>query len=128
MYEKILHDQLKFNPNVNISDGGKDIMKQLLRKDVLSRLGSSETDFAEIKTHPFFDDIDWKDLIEKKIPPPWIPKLDSLTDLRHIDPEFTKEKISESVGRSLMDSHLNATSSTAFTGFTYIGDSKLDQN
>lgn len=129
MYSKILNDQLRLNPILSISDGAKDIIKQLLRKDVLCRLGSSEADFAEIKIHLFFDDINWQDLINKKIPPPWIPNLDSLTDLRHIDPEFTKEKISESVGRSLMDRHLgDANSYWAFDGFTYIGESKLDQN
>lgn len=129
MYSKILNDQLRLNPILSISDGAKDIIKQLLRKDVICRLGSSEADFEEIKIHLFFDDINWQDLIDKKIQPPWVPKLDSLTDLRHIDPEFTKEKISESVGRSLMGSQLaDQNSSSAFDGFTYIGKSKLDTN
>ena len=31
------------------------------------RLGGGEADVAEIKTHPFFDSINWEDLVAKKV-------------------------------------------------------------
>ncbi|KAF6727302.1 Serine/threonine-protein kinase Sgk3 [Oryzias melastigma] len=44
----------------------------LLEKDGTHRLGSID-DFNEIKEHNFFSSINWDDLVQKKIPPPFIP-------------------------------------------------------
>lgn len=93
-------------------------------KDPAQRLGASEDDFMEIQEHPFFSDISWEDLVEKRIPVPWLPELESKTDLKHIDPEFTQEQVSASLGKSLVSSCRNFQNS-AFTGFTYIPDSNL---
>ena len=49
------------------------------------RLGSSANDANEIKTHPFFKDIDWDLLVQKKIQPPFRPKITHPKDLRHFD-------------------------------------------
>ncbi len=65
------------------------------------------------------------DLIEKRIPVPWIPNLDSETDVKHIDPEFTREQISASLGKSLVSSYRNAGPNSAFNGFTYIPEMSL---
>ena len=93
-------------------------------KDPTQRLGASEDDFLEIQDHPFFSDIMWDDLVEKRIPVPWIPDLESKTDLKHIDPEFTQEQVPASLGQSLVSSYRNFQSS-AFTGFTYVPDSNF---
>ena len=92
------------------------------------RLGASELDFREIRDHPFFSEISWTDLLEKKIPVPWLPDLESETDLKHIDPEFTQEAVSASLGTSLATNGLyNSAQNMPFAGFTYISDSNFDK-
>lgn len=49
------------------------------------RLGHSESDSHEIKIHPFFKDIDWDQVSEKKYSPPFKPKLLNEQDLRYFD-------------------------------------------
>lgn len=95
-----------------------------MRKEQYKRLGNSENDFLEIRNHPFFTEIFWQDLIEKKIPVPWIPDLESQTDLKHIDPEFTREQVPSSLGKSLVNSMRNGPNS-AFSGFTYVPEKNL---
>jgi hypothetical protein len=97
-----------------------------LQKEQYRRLGSSEADFIELRDHAFFESISWTDLLEKRIPVPWIPNLDSETDLKHIDPEFTREQISSSLGKSLTSSNHNGQNS-AFSGFTYVPEMNLNQ-
>ena len=99
---------------------------KLLQKEQHRRLGSSESDFIEIRDHAFFHDLSWADLIENRIPVPWIPDLDSTTDLKHIDPEFTREQVSSSLGKSLISSYRNGQNS-AFSGFTYVPEKNLNQ-
>ena len=43
--------------------------------------------------HAFFSSIDWSDLVQKKIPPPFKPKVKSDTDTRYFDSEFTGESV-----------------------------------
>jgi len=47
-------------------------------------LGSIK-DAEEVKSHPFFAEVDWKLLHEKKIDPPFKPKLNGPKDLRFFD-------------------------------------------
>jgi hypothetical protein len=53
----------------------------------LKRLGSKGVD--EILNHPFFKDIDWHDVYNKKYIPPFKPKLRNKMDLRHISSSYT---------------------------------------
>lgn len=43
--------------------------------------------------HAFFSSIDWSDLVQKKIPPPFKPQVTSDTDTRYFDSEFTGESV-----------------------------------
>ena len=99
-----------------------------MQKEQYLRLGASELDFNEIKDHPFFAGLAWQDLLDKKLPVPWMPDLESETDLRHIDPEFTSEEVSASVGTSLATNGLynSSAQNMPFAGFTYVPDSNLD--
>jgi hypothetical protein len=90
----------------------------LLEKDQSKRLGAGELDFVELRDHIFFAEINWLDLVEKRIPVPWTPELESTKDLKHIDPEFTREQVPGSLGTSLIGQRDNA-----FKGFTYVNNS-----
>ena len=92
-----------------------------MQKDDSERLGANEADFNELRDHEFFCDISWNDLLEKRIPVPWIPNINSNTDIQHIDPEFTRESIPESLGKSLL---ANRDRDAIFKDFTYAPESE----
>ena len=48
---------------------------QLLTRDPTRRLGSGKGDAEEIKRHPFFKDVNWDDVVNKRIPPPYFPQI-----------------------------------------------------
>lgn len=48
---------------------------QLLTRDPARRLGSGKTDAEEIKRHPFFKDVNFDDVLNKRIPPPYFPTI-----------------------------------------------------
>ena len=49
--------------------------KQLLRKNVEKRLGSSEKDAEDVKKQTFFRGIDWDGLLKKRVRPPFVPSI-----------------------------------------------------
>ena len=71
---------LKFPSNVKVSNEVKDLMSGLIN-DVDKRLGYNGAD--EIKKHPWFREIDWKNL--KKMKPPFLPKVNSNDDTRYFE-------------------------------------------
>ncbi len=55
---------------------------QLLTRDPTRRLGSGKSDAEEIKRHPFFKDVNFDDVLHKRIPPPYFPTIVRLFALR----------------------------------------------
>ncbi|GAA47566.1 protein kinase N, partial [Clonorchis sinensis] len=68
------------------------IMRRLMRRNVNQRLGSSSEDAAEVKRQPFFRNLDFDALLERKIPPPFVPTLKGAEDVSNFDEEFTREQ------------------------------------
>ena len=70
--EEIFHNiefgELKI-PNY-ISKNTADLLRKLLERDPLKRLGGSKKDAQEIKEHPYFKDVDWIKKKKKEIKPP----------------------------------------------------------
>lgn len=98
MYDNILHKPLKFRGNM--SSQAKDLLGHMLQKDKTERLGCKE-DFKEVKKHIFFSDINWEKLNRREIKPPYNPNVNGQMDLRHFDPDFIKEPVPASVGKSV---------------------------
>lgn len=71
---------LKFPSNVKVSEEVKDLMSSLMN-DVDKRLGYNGAD--EIKKHPWFRGVDWKNL--KGMKAPFIPKVNSDQDTRYFE-------------------------------------------
>uniref|UniRef100_H2TDP9 Serine/threonine-protein kinase Sgk1 n=1 Tax=Takifugu rubripes TaxID=31033 RepID=H2TDP9_TAKRU len=118
MYDNILHKPLGMRPGA--SNTAWSLLQGLLEKDGTHRLGSIN-DFEEIKAHSFFYSINWDDLVQKKIPPPFTPK-NSFSDISNFDPEFTEEMVPKSVCWSQEHSIVNASvmeADDAFVGFSY---------
>ncbi|SNX86869.1 probable protein kinase C [Melanopsichium pennsylvanicum] len=68
------------------------ILEKLLTRDPAKRLGSGPTDAEEIKAHPFFRDVNWDDMFNKRVAPPFCPTLKNPSDTSWFDTEFTSEK------------------------------------
>ncbi|KAG8513878.1 Serine/threonine-protein kinase Sgk3 [Galemys pyrenaicus] len=119
MYDNILHKPLSLRPGVSLTAWS--ILEELLEKDRQNRLGAKE-DFLEIQNHPFFESLNWTDLVQKKIPPPYNPNVAGPDDIRNFDTAFTEETVPYSVCVSSDYSIVNASvleADDAFVGFSY---------
>jgi len=67
------------------------ILQKLLMRDPERRLGSGEMDAEEVKTHPYFRNVNFDDIYHKRVPPPFLPQLQHSTDTSNFDQEFTRE-------------------------------------
>eukprot|EP00123_Amoebidium_parasiticum_P018404 comp24192_c0_seq1/m.44371 comp24192_c0_seq1/g.44371 ORF comp24192_c0_seq1/g.44371 comp24192_c0_seq1/m.44371 type:complete len:891 (-) comp24192_c0_seq1:514-3186(-) len=95
------------------------IVKQLLVRDPTKRLGYSERDAKEIKEHVFFASVNWDDMLNKRVPPPFVPVLSDPRDVSNFDREFTAEAptVTPTEGPSLLPEE-----QAEFSGFSYTAD------
>uniref|UniRef100_A0AAV2LPI9 non-specific serine/threonine protein kinase n=1 Tax=Knipowitschia caucasica TaxID=637954 RepID=A0AAV2LPI9_KNICA len=91
LFELILMEEIKF-PRT-LSADAKSLLSGLLIKDPNKRLGGGPDDAKEIMRHSFFNAVDWQDVYDKKLVPPFMPQVSSETDTRYFDEEFTAQTI-----------------------------------
>ena len=75
-----------------------------------------------IKNHPFFKEIDWAKLAQKKIDPPLIPTVTDELDTQHFDEEFTKMNFADSMNSSaniIDNDDQRMTRARNFSSFSY---------
>ena len=89
IYDAILAGDVSY-PTA-MSEDSVTILKALLLIEPASRLGSGPTGAEEIKNHPFFKGINWTDVYEKKLTPPFIPNISESTNVGNFDSEFTTQ-------------------------------------
>ena len=87
LFHTIKNGQVKFYSY--LSKEAVDLLEKFFIKDPEKRLGSGPNGLQDIKSHPFFANINWDSILAKKIKPPFTPKLKSETDTKYIDREFT---------------------------------------
>ncbi|KAJ3393354.1 Serine/threonine kinase [Entophlyctis sp. JEL0112] len=104
IFDAILHDDVLFPANMN-KDAADLLRKveeyiciqflnkaqQLMAKDPNSRLGGGVNDAEDIKGHQYFSSVNWDDVLNLRIPPPFFPTIKSASDTSNFDEEFTKE-------------------------------------
>uniref|UniRef100_A0A4W5QC90 non-specific serine/threonine protein kinase n=1 Tax=Hucho hucho TaxID=62062 RepID=A0A4W5QC90_9TELE len=91
LFELILMEDIRF-PRT-LGPEGRSLLSGLLKKDPKQRLGGGQDDAKEIMQHKFFAGIEWQDVYEKKLVPPFKPQVTSETDTRYFDEEFTAQTI-----------------------------------
>jgi len=75
------------------------LIRGLLDRNVERRLGCApHTAFKvggvrQLKDHPFFKDLDWVALAQKKIEPPFKLEFENELDVQYFDEQFTKERL-----------------------------------
>ena len=83
IYQKILDGRIDYPKNM--SNRGKDFIGRLLNKNVSHRLGNLENGAVDVMKHPFFDCLNWRSVLEKKVRAPYYPQLDNEYDTKHFD-------------------------------------------
>lgn len=114
IFDSILEDEVLYP--INMSRDSVSVLQRLLTREPERRLGSGVDDAEEVKRHPFFRSVDWQAMLEKKLPPPFVPQIKSRTDTSNFDDEFTKEKPVLTPPGTL----LNIEDQKGFEGFSYV--------
>jgi serine/threonine protein kinase len=102
-----------------VGKNAKDLIEKLFVTNPQRRLGFNSAD--EVKNHPFFKDIDFEKVLKKEYKPPFVPKLESDTDLKYFDENeenFGEEEKKESIN-SNDDKKENEKDNYHFEGFSY---------
>lgn len=120
IFNEITESPIEMLPG--FSDTIKDLLSGLLAINPEERLGNSEADAEEVKSHEFFKKIKWEDVFAKRHNPPYIPCLVDSSDLRNIDQSFTIMDTDENNDERFSNS-LNK--ETKFDGFSYRDDNLL---
>ncbi|XP_052393585.1 serine/threonine-protein kinase N1 isoform X2 [Carassius gibelio] len=89
VFDSIVNDEVRY-PRF-LSSEAIGIMRRLLRRNPERRLGSSEKDAEDIKKQPFFRTMDWEALLQRQVPPPFVPAVKGKEDVSNFDAEFTNE-------------------------------------
>lgn len=87
IYDAILADEPLYP--IHMPRDSVSILQKLLMREPELRLGSGPTDAQEIMSHAFFRNINWDDIRDKKVEPPFKPQIKSATDTSNFDSEFT---------------------------------------
>uniref|UniRef100_A0A669CW47 Protein kinase C n=1 Tax=Oreochromis niloticus TaxID=8128 RepID=A0A669CW47_ORENI len=119
LFESILHDDVLYP--VWLSKEAVSILRAFMTKSPNKRLGCVVAQGLEeaIKLHPFFREIDWNLLEQRKIRPPFKPRIKTKRDVNNFDQDFTRE---EPVLTPVEDSIIKQINQDEFKGFSYFGD------
>lgn len=124
LFREILLKPVSFP--ATLSEQATHFLNGLLIKDPAKRLGGGPDDAREIMIHAFFRGLNWQDLIEKKVKPPFVPEITSETDTRYFDRQFTTEPVNLTpIDRPM--NHLGEVDASFFTQFSFAAGSQLSQ-
>ncbi|RLN61308.1 hypothetical protein BBP00_00005482 [Phytophthora kernoviae] len=116
MFQTILkQDWVTFSPS--FSDAAISLINGLLTRDPMMRLGSGPRGADEVLTHPFFDNIDWPELLERKMQPPFNPGVGKL------DTHYAPRNMNDITARDREPSVMMAKTDRPndFDGFSFVG-------
>ncbi|CAF3334972.1 unnamed protein product [Rotaria socialis] len=123
LFQKILNHEPAYPAHLSLA--ALDLIKRFLTKEPTERIGSGIEDGIEVERHPFFKSIPFRLYEEKKIEPPFKPDLDSDTDTRYFDSEFTNEPVCITPPGSNDSLNGLGLPDDAFERFTYVGHDGL---
>ena len=87
IYDAILADEPLYP--IHMPRDSVSILQKLLTREPELRLGSGPTDAQEIMSHAFFRNVDWDDVYNKRVVPPFTPTVKNRQDTSNFDSEFT---------------------------------------
>uniref|UniRef100_A0A8C5KSJ1 Non-specific serine/threonine protein kinase n=1 Tax=Jaculus jaculus TaxID=51337 RepID=A0A8C5KSJ1_JACJA len=113
----------KLVPPPYLTPDAPDLAKKFLKRNPMQRIGGGPENAAEVQRHPFFQHINWDDLLARHVDPLFRSSLQSEEDVSQLDTHFTRQTPVDSPD----DTDLSESSANqAFLGFTYVAPSVLD--
>lgn len=114
IFNAIEHDDVKYP--ITMPRQTVLVLQALLTKDPSERLGAGTRDAEEIMEHPYFADVNFDDVLNCRIQPPYLPEITSEHDYSNFDQEFT----SELPRLTPVDTVLTSEMQEQFRGFSHI--------
>ncbi|CDQ89996.1 unnamed protein product [Oncorhynchus mykiss] len=118
VFDSIVNDEVRY-PRF-LSTEAISIMRRLLRRNPDRRLGSGEKDADDVKKQPFFRGVDWEALLQRRLPPPFVPNIRGREDVSNFDEEFTAETPALTPPRERRT--LSRKDQDCFKDFDYVSD------
>jgi len=118
VFDSIVNDDVRYPRFLSLEAIA--IMRRLLRKSPDRRLGATDRDAEDVKKQAFFRNVNWEDLLMRKVPPPFVPTIGGLEDVSNFDEEFTSEKPKLTPPKEARD--LTSDEQLLFQDFTYLAD------
>ncbi len=106
----------------NLSSEAQSLLRALFKRNPQNRLGAGPNGIEDIKNHEFFATIDWPNLVEKNVRPPFIPAV-SRDDAFYFDVEYTSKSPKDSPGGPV-----SASAHEIFRGFSFIAPGLLEDS
>ena len=101
-----------------ISSEAAELIRRLLERDPNKRLGGGIRDAQEIKDHPYFKDVNWDDIYNKKIKPPiFMNYMSKMIHYYHKERLFANE--------DLFNKANDIASPNKFNGWSFINNENL---
>nr|CAH8872398.1 unnamed protein product [Trichobilharzia regenti] len=72
-----------------LSPSAQSLLRALFKRTPSNRLGHGPDGFDQLKSHEFFATINWDDLLNGRIQPPFKPPCSSINEILNFDPEYT---------------------------------------
>ncbi|XP_059921749.1 serine/threonine-protein kinase N2-like isoform X2 [Gadus macrocephalus] len=87
VFDSIVNEEVQYP--ATLAPNAVLIMKKLLKKNPVKRLGGGEGDAEDVKEDTFYQSLDWACLLSKTLPPPFLPKISAPCDVSNFDSDFT---------------------------------------
>ncbi|KAL1541542.1 non-specific serine/threonine protein kinase [Salvia divinorum] len=111
LQEKIIKEKLKLPPR--LTSEAHSLLKGLLQKDALNRLGGGSRGAEEIKSHKWFRTINWKKIEDRELVPKFKPDVSGQDCTENFDKCWTAMPLDDSPAPT-------PTAGEHFHGYTYI--------
>ncbi|XP_072931864.1 serine/threonine-protein kinase N [Epargyreus clarus] len=118
VFDSIVNDEVRYPRTLSLEAIA--LMRRLLRKNPERRLGSSERDAEDVKKQAFFRNVNWEQLLLRKVKPPFVPTITNLEDVSNFDSEFTSEAAVLTPPKEPRP--LSTNDHKLFSDFTYMAD------
>lgn len=119
MFNAIMHDDVVYN--VNMLRELVLLLQALLDKNPETRLGGGTRDALDIMEDQYFRNVDFDDMLHKRVRPPYVPSIGDGADFSNFDLEFT----SETPSLTPVNSRLTLEEQEQFRGFSHISDEQI---